>query len=130
MNPAARHIVLWHLKRCGISEAEIEILMGAMSKGYELGQLDAMELVRNYIQVARTSAADLEDREIIETMYRLHRHYEGLDRDERVVDALMAARAILETKTSSPFSDRIVRAKLLAIESELARVHNGPGSDK
>ena len=129
MNPAAKHIVIWHLKRCEITGEEIELFMGALTRGYDLRQTDAVELVRKYIAMARASAGGMEDQDVIELMFRLHQHYEALDNDDRVLDALTAVRAILESKTSNPFSDRIAKAKISVIETELARARNEPSSD-
>ena len=125
MNPAAKHIITWHLERCEIAENEIEILMGALTRGYDLRQFDAIDLAEQYITTARALAVGLEDQNVIELMYRLHQHYEALDQDERIVDALAEVRAILESKTNNPFSDRIAKAKISAIETGLARARSG-----
>lgn len=95
------------------------MLMAALSKGYSLGQADAVALAKQYISLARAGAMEEEDRLVIETMYRFHVEYEGLSQDERTVDALEKVRAILKNQTSSPLSDRMTRTRLISIENGL-----------
>jgi hypothetical protein len=119
MNPAADQIIRWHLERCSITSEEADVLMKALSKGYALGQPDAVSLAKQYISLARAGAVEEEDRLIIETMYRFHTEYEALDQHERTLDALVKVRAILKSQTSSPLSNRMTRTRLIAISNEL-----------
>lgn len=121
MNPAAEHIILWHLNRSGISEDEIAAFMPALSRGYELRQSDALELVNQYVEIARATSVGLEEEEIIEILYRLHRHYEAIADDERMIVALEKVRTILNAKKNGPLNDRIIKAKIAAIETELVQ---------
>jgi hypothetical protein len=124
MNPAAEHIIRWHLERCAISSEEAGVLMSALAKGYSLGQDDAVALANQYISLARAGAVEEEDRLIIETMYLFHIEYEAVDQHERTLDALTKVRAVLQSQTSSPLSDRLTRTRLIAISNELqARRH-------
>jgi hypothetical protein len=129
MNPAAEHIVRWHLERCKVTSQEADMLMTALSKGYLLGQADAVALTNQYISLARAGAVDVDERLIIEAMYRFHVEYEGLNQDERTVDALEKVRAILKTQTSSPLSDRMTRTRLISIENGLRQHRRKAYSD-
>lgn len=120
MNPAAEHIILWHLKRCDITKEEVQILSAALFKGYDLRQTDAVELANRYIDVAKASAKGLEEEGIIESLHRLHLMYVALEDDERLITALEEVRAILAVKKDNPLSDRIAKAKIAAIASGFA----------
>lgn len=115
MNPAAEHIILWHLKRCDLTEYELETLTGALFRGHNLRQADAIELSNQYLEIARTEAKGLEEEEVIETLYRLHLIFEALDADERLVTSLEEVRAILAVTKDNPLADRIAKAKIATI---------------